>query len=214
MSGSCLRKVVPYATNVNHGLTSSLVNANERVDRQSHRRAGIFAALAMTELSLRGAQRRSNPEPHRSLDRFAALAMTKSLFGQPLILIRMTVLWGNACSDSSSGSEHPAREARALPPRAPGRRICSAGTKHRQRSAMPSITTSLAALLSTVSRAGDFFVAGRIEIFAPRLEVDGVGPIALPLLPAQAGELVAAAERAPYGRGEETLVDTSVRRTW
>ena len=79
---------------------------------------------------------------------------------------------------------------------------------------MPSITTSLAALLSTVSRAGDFFVAGRIEIFAPRLEVDGVGPIALPLLPAQAGELVAAAERAPYGRGEETLVDTSVRRTW
>jgi predicted 2-oxoglutarate/Fe(II)-dependent dioxygenase YbiX len=79
---------------------------------------------------------------------------------------------------------------------------------------MRPITTSLAALLSTVSRSGDFFVSGRVEIFAPRLEVDGVGPIALPLLPAQAGELIAVAERAPYGRGEETLVDTSVRRTW
>ena len=30
----------------------------------------------------------------------------------------------------------------------------------------------------------------------------------------QAAELIALAERAPFGRGEETLVDTEVRRTW
>jgi predicted 2-oxoglutarate/Fe(II)-dependent dioxygenase YbiX len=41
-----------------------------------------------------------------------------------------------------------------------------------------------------------------------------VGPIALPILPAQAEQLIATAERAPYGRGEKTLTDTSVRRTW
>jgi hypothetical protein len=30
------------------------------------------------------------------------------------------------------------------------------------------------------------------------MEVDGVGPIALPLLPVQAEQLIAVAERAPY----------------
>ena len=79
---------------------------------------------------------------------------------------------------------------------------------------MSSIPADLAALLCTVIRPGDFFVSGTIEMLAPRLEVEGVGPVALPLLPVQAEQLVAVAERAPYGRGEETLVDTDVRRTW
>ena len=51
-------------------------------------------------------------------------------------------------------------------------------------------------------------------MFAPRLEVEGVGPVALPLLPVQAEQLVATAEPAPYGRGGETVLDTDVRRTW
>jgi hypothetical protein len=79
---------------------------------------------------------------------------------------------------------------------------------------MSSINTELAALLSTVRRPGDFFISGTTEILAPRLEVDGVGLVALPLLPMQAEQLVAVAERAPYGRGGDTLVDTQVRRTW
>jgi hypothetical protein len=79
---------------------------------------------------------------------------------------------------------------------------------------MSSISTELAALLSTVRRPGDFFASGTIELHAPRLEVEGVGVVALPLLPIQAEQLVAVAERAPYGRGDDTLVDTEVRRTW
>jgi predicted 2-oxoglutarate/Fe(II)-dependent dioxygenase YbiX len=79
---------------------------------------------------------------------------------------------------------------------------------------MPSISAELAELLSTVDRPGDFFVSGTTELLAPRLEVEGVGIIALPLLPIQAEQLVAAAERAPYGRGQNTIVDTQVRRTW
>ncbi len=79
---------------------------------------------------------------------------------------------------------------------------------------MLSITTELAALLSSVDRPGDFYVSGTTEILAPRLEVEGVGPLALPLLPAQAEQLISVAERAPYGQGENTLVDTEVRRTW
>lgn len=79
---------------------------------------------------------------------------------------------------------------------------------------MSTITSDLAALLSGVERPGDFYVAGTEEIFSPRLEVDGVGQVALPLLQVQAEALIAVAERAPYGRGEETVLDEKVRRTW
>src|SRR3984893_328084 len=77
-----------------------------------------------------------------------------------------------------------------------------------------TITRELAGILSEVNRPGDYFVAGRVEAASPRLEVEGVGPIALPLLMAQARQLIKAATRAPYGRGSDTVVDTNVRRTW
>ena len=77
-----------------------------------------------------------------------------------------------------------------------------------------TITDQLAEILAKVNRPGDFFVAGRVDFPAPRLEVEGVGPIALPLLTIQAGQLIEVATRAPYGHGSETIVDTSVRRTW
>jgi predicted 2-oxoglutarate/Fe(II)-dependent dioxygenase YbiX len=79
---------------------------------------------------------------------------------------------------------------------------------------MAALTTELAEILHTVQRPGDFYTTGTTDIFAPRLEVAGVGPIALPLLPVQAQQLIAVAEQAPYGQGEATLVDTAVRRTW
>ena len=79
---------------------------------------------------------------------------------------------------------------------------------------MDSINDALAAVLQTVQTPGDFFAAGECALHVPLIEVEGIGQIALPLLPAQAAQLIAAAERAPYGRGADTLVDTSVRRTW
>jgi hypothetical protein len=79
---------------------------------------------------------------------------------------------------------------------------------------MPSITTELAGILSKVHRHGDFFTFGTTEILVPRLEVAGVGLVALPLLAAQAEQLIAVAEQAPHGRGADTLVDINVRRTW
>ena len=79
---------------------------------------------------------------------------------------------------------------------------------------MASLTAELAEILHTVQRPGDFYTTGTTDIFAPRLDVAGVGPIALPLLPVQAQQLIAVAEQAPYGRGEATFVDTAVRRTW
>lgn len=76
------------------------------------------------------------------------------------------------------------------------------------------IARELAAILRTVDQPGNFFCHGRADFPAPRIEVDGVGPVALPLLPAQARQLIKAATRAPYGRGSETVIDTTVRRTW
>jgi len=77
---------------------------------------------------------------------------------------------------------------------------------------MSSIATRLASVLRTVRRPGDFFVAGRTELFAPSLEVEGVGPVALPLLPTRARQFIAAADPAPSGRGAETVLDPAVKR--
>src|SRR6201996_3558012 len=79
---------------------------------------------------------------------------------------------------------------------------------------MSMITADLAAVLGKVRRPGDFFAAGTTELLAPLLEVEGVGPVALPLLPIQARELIGVADPAPYGRGEQTVVDPAVRRCW
>ena len=79
---------------------------------------------------------------------------------------------------------------------------------------MNTINDALAQALEQIERPGDFYATGKLEFLAPRIEVAGVGQISLPLQPAQAEQLIAAAERAPYGKGEETLIDTDVRRTW
>jgi hypothetical protein len=79
---------------------------------------------------------------------------------------------------------------------------------------MSTITADLASLLATVLRPGDFYTSGTTELLPPSLRVDGVGPVALPLLQMQAEKLIAVAESAPFGRGEQTLVDPAVRRTW
>jgi hypothetical protein len=73
---------------------------------------------------------------------------------------------------------------------------------------------SLDKLLSKVRRCGDFFVEGRLETPLPKLEVDGAGVLSFPVPDAQARQLIAQAERAPYGRGEETILDESVRKVW
>ena len=66
--------------------------------------------------------------------------------------------------------------------------------------------------LSAVTGTGDFHSTGTAPFFFPALEVDGVGEIAFPIPASQAKELVAAAESAPYGKGEHTVHDETVRK--
>jgi hypothetical protein len=73
---------------------------------------------------------------------------------------------------------------------------------------------SLETVLSAVKRPGDFFVGGAIELPMPKLEVEGAGTLSLPVPNSQIAMLIRQAERAPYGRGNETIVDTAVRKVW
>lgn len=69
-------------------------------------------------------------------------------------------------------------------------------------------------LLRSVDRPGNYCVGGRLYVPMPRLQVKGVGDLSFPIPPAQIEALIAAAERAPYGKGTRTLVDASVRDCW
>lgn len=69
----------------------------------------------------------------------------------------------------------------------------------------------LQALLESVDRSGGFCVHGRAHVPMPAVEVEGAGMLSFPVPASQIRDLVKMAERAPYGKGEETLVDTSVR---
>lgn len=72
----------------------------------------------------------------------------------------------------------------------------------------------LTGVLGGVKRPGGYCSAGRFETPMPALAVKGAGTVSFPVPPAQARRLVAAAERAPYGRGNQTLVDEDVRKVW
>ena len=69
-------------------------------------------------------------------------------------------------------------------------------------------------LLAQVCRAGDFQCHGTRELPMPRIEVQGVGVLSIPVLESQAQALIRQAVQAPYGRGTETIVDPNVRRVW
>ena len=72
----------------------------------------------------------------------------------------------------------------------------------------------LETVLSGVRQPGDFFVCGAIEIPMPRLEIEDSGTLSFPVPDAQIADVIRRAERAPYGKGEATIVDTSVRKVW
>ena len=69
-------------------------------------------------------------------------------------------------------------------------------------------------LLLSIDRPGDFCAHGRLLAPMPWLEVEGAGALSFPVPEAQVRALIEVAERAPYGKGSETLLDRSVRDCW
>ena len=73
--------------------------------------------------------------------------------------------------------------------------------------------------LNSSAGPGSFCSSGALPLSSPPLlpliSVDGVcDPLSFPLPPSQCAALIAVAQRAPFGRGSETVVDVAVRNTW
>ena len=77
-----------------------------------------------------------------------------------------------------------------------------------------TISGELLNSLKSIDRPIGFCVSERVAPVLPGLEVNEVGTIGLPINDTQAKELIHVCHQAPYGKGEETLVDTGVRRVW
>lgn len=58
-----------------------------------------------------------------------------------------------------------------------------------------------------------FFASEQIDLGQVKdaIEIEGIGPLKLPMRPKDVRELIARADSAPYGKGTETIVDSSVR---
>ena len=68
--------------------------------------------------------------------------------------------------------------------------------------------------ITKATRSARFSAGGTLPKIDPRLEVDGLGPVKLPLTPKVAKQLIAHCRVAPYGKGTKTLVNTKVRNTF
>ncbi|KAG6040393.1 hypothetical protein E4U41_000677 [Claviceps citrina] len=69
--------------------------------------------------------------------------------------------------------------------------------------------------LDNIKTNGDFSWAQSYNLFVnPGLDVDGSGPVPLPLRPHDAEAIKQACRPAPFGKGSQTVVDDSVRKTW
>jgi hypothetical protein len=79
---------------------------------------------------------------------------------------------------------------------------------------MVEASLALQQLLAGLGEASQFVSVGQVSAVLPGLEVKGVGPIGIPVTPADAKRLITKASQAPYGLGEETIVDKDVRRVW
>lgn len=68
---------------------------------------------------------------------------------------------------------------------------------------------------SSTERIGSFAWHSTLEHYPnPGLKVDGIGTVGLPLSDRDMTALKNACHQAPFGKGSETIVDETVRKTW
>lgn len=77
------------------------------------------------------------------------------------------------------------------------------------------IREDLSAALDAIGGTGAFSAFTKLEEASIHpIFVDDVGCVEFPMSEASARTLIEKAHQAPYGKGTETFVDTSVRKTW
>ena len=69
--------------------------------------------------------------------------------------------------------------------------------------------------ISEVQSTGSVFICGHFDEYPlPAISADAIGTIAVPLSTRDAQSLIKASRKAPFGKGDKTLVNESVRKTW
>ncbi|KAF3009974.1 hypothetical protein E8E13_011285 [Curvularia kusanoi] len=77
------------------------------------------------------------------------------------------------------------------------------------------LKTELRDCLDDVAHEGSYSAFKRYESFPnPGIFVENLGVVGLPLSDRDAKAIAALCKRSPFGRGDETVVDESVRKTW
>ncbi|KAK0561318.1 hypothetical protein OC844_003278 [Tilletia horrida] len=108
--------------------------------------------------------------------------------------------------DNDSGSD---TDARSYVTRAGGLALSS--------TAAPTTWARRARTRASIGKYPNYTLGGIADMLpdAPGLVIDGLGEITLPIVDEDKAEAIAQiGEQAPFGRGQETLVDTSVRNSW
>lgn len=76
------------------------------------------------------------------------------------------------------------------------------------------LTKSLSDAIASSIRASKFCCGGTMSQSDPGIEVENVGRLKFPLKPKAVKTLVEQCQIAPFGKGTETIVDTTVRKTY
>ena len=77
-----------------------------------------------------------------------------------------------------------------------------------------SVQNQLLKIIEIVDHSGQFHSTGELPPTHPGMIIEGIGLVGLPLDKRQATALKKKAKQAPYGKGDLTIVDTTVRRVW
>lgn len=89
------------------------------------------------------------------------------------------------------------------------------GDSSDEEDALESLRSQILGCLDGIHSAGSFATSDHnVDHIHPGLTVKNIGPIRLPLSSEDAEALIRVSNRAPFGRGRETLVDETVRKTW
>ncbi|MFM9963868.1 MAG: 2OG-Fe(II) oxygenase [Planctomycetaceae bacterium] len=79
---------------------------------------------------------------------------------------------------------------------------------------MAGVSMELLEVLKGLGDSAAYCATGTVGAVLPGLHVEGVGDVGVPVSAEDAKRLIKQAAQAPYGRGEETVVDPNVRRVW
>lgn len=76
------------------------------------------------------------------------------------------------------------------------------------------LKSSIINCLNDIKGGGTFWSAGTKKFVFPHLSIQGLGALAYPINELQACALIGIAHKAPYGKGHETILDSTVRSAW